>query len=115
MVLVYFRRARHTLILMYWRPPEYEFTYKTRVEALKRAKFTCEECGVRQEDGYALFVHHVLGIAFARYYYPSIAPVVISSLANARVLCSDCHLEADNAMREDHAYLAARLVGMLVE
>lgn len=55
----------------------------------------------------------MLGIYYALTVYKDIAPWVISSLANAKVLCPTHHKEADNAMHTEHAYHAAKLLGLL--
>lgn len=99
------------------RPREYEFTPDTKIDALKRSGFKCELCGVPKHearDGY-LEIHHKLAIAAAINYYPSLAPALIRSIANAQVLCKDCHQQEDNRMRFNHPMIAAGLLGMLVE
>lgn len=106
---------RHIGIMQ--RPKEYEFSFETKVAALRRANWKCEDCGTPKQkarDGY-LEIHHMLAVAAAINFYPSIAPAVITSLANARALCKDCHQKRDNAMRFDHPTYAAILVGMLVD
>lgn len=97
------------------RPREYEFTPETKLEALKRANFRCEGCGVPKRearDGY-LEIHHVLGVAAAIKFYPSLAPAIISSLANAQVLCKDCHQQEDNRMQFNHPKIAHSIISML--
>lgn len=93
----------------YERPKDYEFSGRVKMEAIKRANYACEECGV---SGY-VEVHHMLGIYYAVTVYKDIAPWMISSLANAKVLCPTHHTEADNAMHTTHAYHAAKLLGLL--
>jgi len=97
------------------RPREYEFTPETKILALKRANWRCEDCRVPKHmarDGY-LEIHHMLAIAIAITDYPFLAPAVISSLANARVLCKDCHQKADNNMRFDHPEMAHALIAVM--
>lgn len=98
---------------MYYRPKEYEFSYSTKIQALKRSDFSCQDCGVRQADGYYLAVHHILGIAYARYYYPDIPASVVSHLANARVLCETDHIQADNDLRHNHQEKLTELLASL--
>lgn len=99
------------------RPADYEFSPQTKLEALRRANWKCEICGVPKQsarDGY-LEIHHKLAIAVAIQYYPSLGHTIISSLANAQVLCKDCHQQEDNRMRFNHPMIAAGLLGMLVD
>lgn len=99
------------------RPREYEFTPETKILALKRANFRCEDCGVpkhKSKDGY-LEIHHVLAVMAAVNYYPNIPHVIIASLANAMVLCKDCHQARDNSMRFDHPVIAQTILRSLVD
>lgn len=100
------------------RPPEYEFTAETKLEALRRSSlknkerlFCCEQCGkTKKQVGY-LEIHHKLGIAVARRFYPQISAAVISSLANAEVLCPKCHDRRDVEDRKRHKFFAQALLG----
>lgn len=96
------------------RPKDYEFTEQIKGAALYRAGYKCEDCGVEKASDRRLNVHHKLGIAYALRYYPSVPPTLIRSLANAEVLCDQCHLKKDNALLDEHSTIAAMLVGMLV-
>lgn len=97
------------------RPREYEFSSEVKLAALRRSNFKCEDCGVPKHlarDGY-LEIHHMLGVAAAIQFYPSLAPAIISSLANARTLCKDCHQAADNRMQFNHPSIAFGLINQL--
>lgn len=78
------------------RRKRYEFDNQTKYEAKKRAGFRCEICGKPTN----LEVHHRIAIWFARDYMPQLAASVIKSLANAEVLCSDCHKQIHDNYRE---------------
>jgi 5-methylcytosine-specific restriction endonuclease McrA len=86
-----------------------EFSGRTKVEALKRAGHRCEECGF---DGY-VEVHHLLAIYYAVNFYPQIAPYLVASLDNAKVLCPDHHRMYDANSKSEHSYYAAKLLGYL--
>lgn len=93
------------------RPKDCEFTKEVVIEALKRADFKCERCGIPKEEtfeGY-LEIHHILGIARAVNLYPEISHLLISSLANSRVLCIKCHQIEDNEAKYNHREMADRL------
>jgi len=97
------------------RPVEYEFSKETKLEALNRAGWCCERCGIYKEEtfeGY-LEIHHVVGISLAIHYYPELAPVLISSLANARVLCEKCHTIEDVEDRKKHKENVTKLKAMM--
>lgn len=71
----------------------YEFTQKTKIDALNKAHWQCEECGKKKsetKEGY-LEIDHRIPIWFVLSYFPTLAPAVVKSIANARVLCKDCH------------------------
>lgn len=76
----------------HWRQP-YEFSEETKRDALKRSENRCEECGVHEADE-QLYIHHILSCFIAKH-RPELSPEMIRSLANARVLCSKHHREAD--------------------
>lgn len=93
------------------RPKDCEFSKETIIEALKRSHFSCERCGIPKKDtmqGY-LEIHHMLGIAMALKFYPHLSFSVISSVANARVLCFHCHQVEDNEAKYTHPEMAVRL------
>lgn len=91
------------------RPPAAEFTPETKLEALRRAKFTCEDCGrPKHEVGY-LQIHHKLGIAIAARFHPEISHALLASIANTAVLCPDCHEKRDIADRKKHTEFARAL------
>lgn len=73
---------------------KYEFSDEVRVAALRRSDYCCEalDC-LRNED---LQVHHIVSIGFYRKNKRSLKSQgfnegIMSSLANAEVLCKDCH------------------------
>lgn len=80
------------------------------MEALRRAGWCCERCGIPKEDtieGY-LDIHHVLGIADAIRFYPELSHAIIASLVNARVLCKKCHVIEDRESRRNHKETAKK-------
>lgn len=93
------------------RPGNMEFSGHTKIAALKRADHKCEECGF---DGY-VEVHHLLAIYYAVNFYPQIAPYLVSSIDNAKVLCGDCHRHYDAQEKNEHSYYAAKLLGYFAE
>lgn len=99
------------------RLPECEFSDATKLEALKRAGWCCERCGIPKKEtieGY-LEIHHVLGIALACELYPELSHTLIASIANARVLCKKCHLIEDRESKKFHSINARRLEGYPVQ
>ena len=96
----------------YERPRQYEFDTRTKRQAIQRAGNECEECG---DGNVNLYVHHALGIWYAVNLYPQIPAWLVSSIDNAVVLCSTCHVEYDNRMREEHHIQAIALLGILDE
>lgn len=76
-----------------------EFTDQTKLEALKRADFKCEDCGrtkaqLREDGEKGYFeIHHRLPIYIIASEFPELSLSVIKSLANAEVLCQKCHAE----------------------
>ena len=91
------------------RPHEYEFSGPVKKQAIARSGGKCEDCG---QPGY-VEIHHLLGIYYAINFYPQIEPYLVSSIANAICLCLDCHHKYDAALRKDHPYYAAKLLGMI--
>ena len=92
-----------------------EFSDETKIEALKRASFKCEDCGRSKEDlkkagepGY-FQLHHILGIAVAVRLFPWIGYEVIKSVENCRCLCHKCHRVEENS-RPDHEEIATELL-----
>ena len=70
----------------------YEFDFGVKKYALERANYRCEVCGTKGTRKNRLEVHHKIAIWVAKQ-YPFIAPVVIKHIANAQVLCHDCHVK----------------------
>lgn len=73
----------------------YEFSPEVKLDALKRAHWRCERCGKHKSEtpeGY-LEIHHILAIGIVIKDYPQLAPAIVKSLANAKVLCCDCHTQ----------------------
>lgn len=73
----------------------YEFSSDVKLDALRRANWRCERCGKHKSEtpeGY-LEIHHILAIGIVIKDYPQLAPAIVKSLANAEVLCCDCHTQ----------------------
>ena len=70
----------------------YEFNLGLKKYALERANYRCEMCGRKGTRQNPLEVHHRVAIWFAKQ-YPFIAPAVITHIANAQVLCHECHTQ----------------------
>lgn len=87
----------------------YEFSKATRIEALRRAEYRCEQCGKSDKEVGKLFIHHKLMIEMAARYYQDISCEVIKSLANAEVLCDHCHKVRDEQARREHGMFALAL------
>jgi protein-tyrosine-phosphatase len=66
---------------------------RTKIEALQNANWRCERCGIEKKDTpeQYLEIHHRLGISIALHNIPSIEHALLSSVANAQVLCRKCH------------------------
>ncbi len=99
------------------RPSDMEFSRETKIEALKRANWQCECCGVKKKDtkeGY-LELHHRLGVMLAVHHYPEFAHTLIASLANCQVLCIPCHDAMDRLNQRQHKAQAQRLKGSIRE
>ena len=89
----------------------YEFSDHTKIEALRRADWTCECCGIKKKDapdGY-LELHHRLGIAIAVRQFPELSNAVIKSVENCMCLCATCHKMIDHTKINNQA-LAKNLV-----
>lgn len=69
-----------------------EFSKETKREALIRAEYACEQCGVHHDQS-ALQAHHILGLWYAYNHHPEISSVVLKSLENCMIVCPDCHDE----------------------
>jgi len=76
----------------------FEFTKQTKTEALRRAGFSCESCGVSKRETKEKYfeIHHQIAIGWylknkEQFYFVSHA--FISSLENAMCLCVDCHTD----------------------
>lgn len=72
----------------------YKFNKETKEAAVERAAYKCECCGVElnKKDSQKAEVHHLLPIWVILNFYPKMSASVIRSLlANAVVLCHDCH------------------------
>lgn len=78
----------------------YEFTKKTKLEAINRSQCRCERCDKSiHKDSIRLEVHHRVPVFVAKM-YPQFSLSVIKSLANAEVLCSSCH-QAEHREKTD--------------
>lgn len=98
------------------RPEDCEFTKETKLSALRRANWKCEQCGIDKQHApeHYLEIHHKLGIALALRHHPEISHALISSLANAEVLCIKCHDKKDITDRKKHMQYAQELLSMQV-
>lgn len=74
----------------------YEFSTETKELARKRARYCCERCGRRGTTE----IHHRIPVYMAREL--NLPHLLITSLANAEVLCPNCHAEAD---QETHDWI----------
>lgn len=70
----------------------YEFSRSVKREAKERAGWKCEQCGTKGTKQNRLEVDHKVAIWFA-HKYQFLAPAVIQHIANAQVLCQECHEE----------------------
>jgi len=98
------------------RPKSCEFTNEVKIEALKKADWCCEECGVKKKDttsGY-LEIHHRVGVAVALLNHPELSHAMIASIANAVVLCIPCHRLMDSEDSKHHNEYAQELRSMYV-
>ena len=99
------------------RPSSCEFTKEVKIEALKKADWCCEECGVKKKDaveGY-LEIHHRVGIAVALLNHPELSHAMIASIANAVVLCIPCHSLMDIEDPKHHKEYAQELRSIYVK
>lgn len=80
----------------------YEFSNETKELARKKARYCCERCGKEGRTE----VHHRIPIYIAKQ-YPELSQAMISSLANAEILCSDCHDIADKEIHNWGQYALA--------
>jgi len=98
------------------RPKSCEFTNEVKVEALRKADWCCEECGIKKKDtvdGY-LEIHHRVGIAVALHNHPELSHAMIASIANAVVLCIPCHRLMDSEDPKHHKEYARELRSIYV-
>lgn len=69
-----------------------------RSEALKRADYSCEKCGVKQSKAKGkeqkVEVHHKYGITNWDAVVECIRQYILCSPYNLEVLCPDCHKKA---------------------
>jgi len=98
------------------RPSSCEFTNEVKVEALRKADWCCEQCGIKKKDtvdGY-LEIHHRVGIAIALLNHPELSHAMIASIANAVVLCIPCHRLMDSEDPKHHIEYARELRSIYV-
>jgi len=98
------------------RPSTCEFTKEVKVEALRKADWCCEQCGIKKKDaldGY-LEIHHRVGIAVALLNHPELSHAMIASIANAVVLCIPCHRLMDRLDPRHHKEYAQELRSIYV-
>ena len=75
------------------RKKSYFFKHETKELAIKKAKYKCECCGSKfnENDCQKAELHHLLPIWAIYKNCPEMSAEIIRSLANAVVLCHDCH------------------------
>ena len=93
------------------RPKEYRFSDEVKLEALRRSDFRCENCGRHKTETaeHYLQAHHLLAVSMAVRHYPELAPALVASLANIKILCADCHVIYDQEAMGNHQYYAKEL------
>ena len=77
----YVGRRQHT---------QYEFTWRTKREALRLASNRCELCYEPFTKQRPFEAHHRIPLTLMRY-LPEYCYEYINSLANCEILCHDCH------------------------
>ena len=84
------RELRKSRILNYLeRKGGYRFPDSVKETALEYAQFRCERCNSVVE----LEIHHILPIWFFLELVPQVFLPLVNTIANAEVLCSQCHNE----------------------
>ena len=98
------------------RPSTCEFTNEVKLEALRKADWCCEECGIKKKDAVEghLEIHHKVGIAVALLNHPELSHAMIASIANAVVLCIPCHHRMDSEDPKHHNEYAKELRSIYV-
>lgn len=96
------------------RPTTAEFTKETKLAALRRDNWSCQECGKRKELVGHLEIHHLLGIAIALQCHPEVSHAMLSSLENSICLCPSCHKIRDKIDRKKHKEYAQELLALQV-
>jgi len=98
------------------RPSSCEFTREVKIEALRKADWCCEECGIKKKDAVDghLEIHHKVGIAVALLNHPELSHAMIASIANAVVLCIPCHHRMDKLDASHHKEYAQELRSIYV-
>lgn len=91
----------------------FEFSHNTKKEALERAHNVCEGCG-KPGTKAKLEVDHLIPVFFALK-YPLFAQEVIKSLANARVLCQECHSKRMHYEESEIMLLAYGVMNRFIE
>ena len=83
---------------------------RERASALKREKYCCKQCGVKQSKAKGkeqkVEVHHIHGIGNWEIVIDHVFSEILCSPDNLEVLCPDCHKKEGNKSNSD-------LVGML--
>lgn len=101
----------------YSRDSRYEFGAPAKRAILNNANDRCERCHVpyTQARDHYLEIHHKLAIWIVCAYYPNMPAQIVSSPANGKAVCKDCHPIVDKEDELNHPAIAASLLGMLVE
>jgi 5-methylcytosine-specific restriction endonuclease McrA len=86
----------------------YEFTKSTYSYALEKSKYICSECGEKKKRS-ELEVHHRVAIWFACQ-NPVLIPDVIRHIANAEVLCLECHQQKHREESFEHYVEEAKIL-----
>ena len=93
----------------------YEFSYQTKLDALKRDSFTCQNCHKHKQEVEPpyLEIHHIVPIWFVVRYLPEMSAIYFHSIDNAVCLCKECHLkEHERQGVADYWTLAIALLGV---
>ncbi len=85
----------------------YEFSQQIKEEALSRSNLRCEGCG-RSAKRRELQIHHIIPVWFA-IQYPLFSIPLITSIANTKVLCLECHKQTMH-YNEDEILMLAWIV-----
>jgi 5-methylcytosine-specific restriction endonuclease McrA len=78
---------------------QYNFRKETKMKVKKREHNRCQCCGEKVKGSEAN-IHHMLPIYLVKKYVPSASPSLIRHLANASIICVDCHNQLHSEMND---------------